>query len=46
MFVALAGSVVVMYLVFWPFVATASARRRERFRRRLEDAWSRYERGA
>jgi Flp pilus assembly protein TadB len=44
MFVALAGSVVVAFLVFTPFVAVRSARRRERFRRRLEEAFERYER--
>lgn len=44
MFVALAGSVVLAFVVFTPFVAARSARRRDRYRRRLEDAWSRYER--
>lgn len=43
MLVALAGSVVVAFMVFTPFVAARSARRRGRFLRRLEDAYERYE---
>jgi hypothetical protein len=43
MFVALLAPVLASLLVFWPFVAARSARRRGRFLRRLEDAFDRYE---